>query len=99
MENKVIKRYRLLRDAEYGKKGSIWERVNRGNHDVYIQQGIVGGYCYCVEFVEQTDWFEEVKELKREFTLEDMRTCFNEARLTHPMVGFKYDTFEDYFKP
>lgn len=26
------------------------------------------------------------------------RKAFEESRLTHPMVGFKHDTFEDYLK-
>lgn len=29
---------------------------------------------------------------------EAVRNAFNESRLTHPMVGFKHDTFEDYLK-
>ena len=33
------------------------------------------------------------------FTLEQMRRCFMESRLTNPLVGFKYDTFEDYITP
>ena len=32
------------------------------------------------------------------WTDEDMRKCFNESRLIHPMAGFKHDTFEDYIK-
>ncbi len=32
------------------------------------------------------------------YTEVEMRDCFNESRLTHPMVGFKFDTFEDYLK-
>ncbi len=28
----------------------------------------------------------------------DMKTCFEQSRLTHPIVGFKYDTFEDFIK-
>lgn len=27
---------------------------------------------------------------------EEMRNCFNEARLTHPMIGFKYKDFNEY---
>lgn len=30
--------------------------------------------------------------------LNEMEECFNAARLTHPMVGFKFDTFQDYSK-
>jgi len=28
---------------------------------------------------------------------EVIETAFEESRLTHPMVGFKHDTFEEYF--
>jgi hypothetical protein len=27
----------------------------------------------------------------------DHENTFNESRLTHPMVGFKHDTFEEYY--
>ncbi len=30
------------------------------------------------------------------YTEEDMEECFEESRLTNLMVGFKYDTFEDF---
>lgn len=32
------------------------------------------------------------------YSEEDMRECFKESRKTHPLAGFKYDTFEDYKK-
>lgn len=35
---------------------------------------------------------------KYKFTEEDMRNCFEQSRLTHPMVGFKHDTFDEYLK-
>lgn len=33
---------------------------------------------------------------QKTFTEADMQYCFEQSRLTHPMVGFKYDTFEDF---
>jgi hypothetical protein len=35
-------------------------------------------------------------KIKNEFTLDDMLKCFEESRLTHPMIGFKHLTFEEY---
>lgn len=32
------------------------------------------------------------------FSLEELRQCFEESRLTHPMVGFKHETFEQYLE-
>jgi hypothetical protein len=29
---------------------------------------------------------------------EQMVNAFEESRLTHPMIGFKHETFEDYYK-
>ena len=46
-------------------------------------------------------WSEEFKTwipVSKLFTEEDMRKCFDESRLTHPMVGFKHDTFDSYLK-
>jgi len=39
------------------------------------------------EIIKSSDYFKELLE-----------KCFNESRLTHPMTGFKHETFEDYFK-
>lgn len=39
---------------------------------------------------------EEEIEIDHLFTINDMCRCFEQSRLTHPMAGFKHDTFEDY---
>jgi len=39
------------------------------------------------EIIKSSDYFKELLE-----------KCFNESRLTHSMIGFKHETFEDYFK-
>jgi hypothetical protein len=41
-----------------------------------------------------TKLFEQAKEMEKE-QIED---AFEESRLTHPMIGFKHETFEDYYK-
>lgn len=38
------------------------------------------------------------KQAEKEYTLEDIRKAFEESRLTHPMIGFKHETFEEYIK-
>lgn len=47
------------------------------------------------------DYFPGAGRLIREgriYTEADLRDAFEQSRLTHPMVGFKHDTFEDYLK-
>lgn len=43
--------------------------------------------------------FQKLKEMatsgEPKYTTEDLKNCFEQSRLTHPMVGFKHDTFED----
>lgn len=41
------------------------------------------------------DWLKVMSGPKA-FTKEDLRDAFEQSRLTNPMVGFKYDTFEDF---
>lgn len=39
----------------------------------------------------------DVRELiKLTYSVDEMRECFNESRLTHPVIGFKHKDFEDY---
>ena len=37
--------------------------------------------------------FEQAKEMEKE----QMLNAFQESRLTHPMIGFKHETFVDYY--
>ena len=43
---------------------------------------------------EQIQWFEQAKEMEKE----QMVNAFEKSRLTHPMIGFKHETFKDYYK-
>lgn len=55
-----------------------------------------GQSCFLSKYVENnSEWFE--LKHKHSFTIEDMEDCFEQSRLTQPMIGFKYDTFEEYF--
>ena len=42
---------------------------------------------------------EAIKTLKQAKEMEKKQTehAFNESRLTHPMIGFKHETFKDYW--
>jgi hypothetical protein len=42
---------------------------------------------------EQIEWFEQAKEIEKE----QMVNAFEESRLTHPMIGFKHETFVEYY--
>lgn len=40
--------------------------------------------------------FENNPQYEQVFTLKQMEDCFNEARLMHPMIGFKHKDFNEY---
>ena len=42
---------------------------------------------------------EAIETLKQAKEMEKKQTerAFNESRLTHPMIGFKHETFKDYW--
>jgi hypothetical protein len=42
-------------------------------------------------------WLDKNQAKLRMLEKLQMKDCFEQSRLTHPMVGFKFDTFEDYF--
>lgn len=39
---------------------------------------------------------EEHTLINNNSVIKELEECFNESRKTHPIVGFKYDTFSDY---
>ena len=43
--------------------------------------------------IEWAEIYERAKELHKKEVVE----AFSESRLTHPMIGFKHLTFEDYY--
>jgi hypothetical protein len=42
---------------------------------------------------EAIEMLEQAKEMEKE----QIERAFNESRLTHPMIGFKHETFEQYY--
>ena len=45
--------------------------------------------------VRRKAWMvDKAKEMEKE----QMLNAFQESRLTHPMIGFKHETFVDYYK-
>jgi len=44
------------------------------------------------------EWIEYDPKKEKLRKRQELEKCFNESRLTHPMIGFKHETFEDYFK-
>jgi|JI9StandDraft_1071089.scaffolds.fasta_scaffold382813_2 hypothetical protein len=64
--------------------------------DVFeAKEGLEGRVIMTTEIqMRHTDTFKH-NEI---FTIEDLRKCFDESRLTHPMVGFKHDTFDQYLE-
>ncbi len=41
--------------------------------------------------------FDELLQQAKEMEKERMLNAFQESRLTHPMIGFKHETFVDYY--
>ena len=44
------------------------------------------------EFILDEQWQKAIEMEK-----EQMISAFEESRLTHPMIGFKHETFKDYY--
>jgi len=42
--------------------------------------------------------FDELIKQAKEMEKEQMLNAFQESRLTHPMIGFKHETFLEYYK-
>ena len=42
---------------------------------------------------EAIEMLEQAKEMEKE----QIERAFNESRLTHPMIGFKHESFEQYY--
>jgi hypothetical protein len=42
--------------------------------------------------------FKEQIEQAKEMEKRQMLNAFQESRLTHPMIGFKHETFVEYYK-
>ncbi len=45
------------------------------------------------EFTDANDILIKAKEMEQE----QMLNAFEESRITHPMIGFKHETFKDYY--
>ena len=68
--------------------------------EVSKQQTAVDWLIQEIEALITIETFQKWKGLKeqaREMGKEQHKHTFEESRLTHPMVGFKHDTFSDYY--
>jgi hypothetical protein len=45
------------------------------------------------ETLQILEWYEQAKQMEKEQT----ENAFQESRLAHPMIGFKHQTFEQYY--
>ena len=52
----------------------------------------------CDEYWYENMTFDQIFEQAKEMEKEQMLNAFQESRLTHPMIGFKHETFVDYYK-
>lgn len=51
---------------------------------------------FCSKKCFVNKFFKPEEKPQRELTTAALKDCFEESRLTHPMIGFKHATFEDY---
>ena len=63
---------------------------------IYLDQEKYESIKLCIERELNNDYFDNRRIQNRINQLKEMEEAFNDARLTHPMVGFKYDTFNDW---
>ena len=50
-----------------------------------------------LESIDLSKWHNNLIKQSKEMEKEQTERAFNESRLTHPMIGFKHETFEDYW--
>jgi hypothetical protein len=63
----------------------------------WLQEQFKAGFNYNIEegYEKRRDEiFAQAKEMEKE----QMLNAFQESRLTHPMIGFKHETFVEYYK-
>lgn len=101
MGEKNMKNYILLRDLPDAERGTrlIWDEG--ANAFYYEKTWWVSpynrNYLTAGQVTQSPEWFcEENIQVEQKYTIEDMQYCFEQSRLTHPMVGFKYDSFLDF---
>ena len=59
----------------------------------YIKENLLGN-----EYWYEDLTFDQIINQAKEMEKEQMLNAFQESRLTHPMIGFKHETFVDYYK-
>lgn len=83
------------------------ERVNAVKQQLMSEYGIDGKFdCFAQAMKEILGLYDTNPSIvykngcdgmeTNKYTYDDLRECFEESRLTNPMVGFKYDSFEEY---
>ena len=58
----------------------------------YIKEKLLGN-----EYWYEDMTFDQIIDKAKEMEKEQMLNAFQESRLTHPMIGFKHETFLDYY--
>ena len=67
----------------------LWENLKHIN-SLQNRDEISGGNAN----VMRVKYILQAKEMEKEQII----NAFEESRLTHPMIGFKHETFKDYYK-
>jgi disulfide oxidoreductase YuzD len=60
----------------------------------WLQQALEDTILDHEQIMQTIGLFEQAKEMEKE----QMVNAFEKSRLTHPMIGFKHETFKDYYK-
>ena len=59
----------------------------------WLQQALEDTILDHEQIMQTIGLFEQAKEMEKE----QMLNAFEESRLTHPMIGFKHETFVEYY--
>jgi disulfide oxidoreductase YuzD len=60
----------------------------------WLQQALEDTILDHEQIMQTIGLFEQAKQMEKE----QMVNAFEKSRLTHPMIGFKHETFKDYYK-
>lgn len=111
-KTKNMRTFILLKDlpnvkagAEYKSKGDGYPYYLQGVSEDETDYWSIKHVENNPEWFKEKEWGQEPLDLRKlttdptspTYTLEDMRDCFWQSRFTHPLAGFKYDTFEDFY--
>ena len=76
------------------------KRINPDKYPLIIKaiETVINNNSEWVDLIDDANNNRLYTITDMKYTDKDMEDCFNESRVTNPIVGFKYDTYEEYKK-